>query len=325
MLRNLNRVSARGRILGTCKVGVLGADIPDDGGAGPSALYAPDLEPTHEYRFKLLTWPATGSLFLREDGSGTFIPAADGVETATGQWYDFNVPVGAPRTLTFESGEAITRINCTVGNANAAGATAEVIQTTRIICTVGNANAEGLNAGITSSSGTVISCGVGNANAEGAQASVYLGTVISCGVGNANAAGLTASIQNGAYMSFTPSAARTVSVHPGSQAFTAGSFWNMSDPTKPRGTKDPNSTIDVTFDWTAYLADVEDEIAPGGLEFVLGEGLEDVGFEFDGALCSIFLAAGTALTTSPILCRITTSSIPPRVEDRTVYLSIEDR
>src|SRR5213595_101925 len=48
----------------------------------------------------------------------------------------------------------------------------------------------------------------------------------------------------GGNVAFTPSVARTVKVLPGKRAFVAsGDFWNMDDPSKPRGLKDPNSTI----------------------------------------------------------------------------------
>ncbi len=110
-----------------------------------------------------------------------------------------------------------TTITCTVGNAAAAGVTANV--NTSIVCTVGNANAAGVTAnlniaipaavgnasaaGITatiSAGGNVtITCTVGNADAAGPSA--LISTTVQCSVGNAVAAGITALIQSGVVIS----------------------------------------------------------------------------------------------------------------------------
>lgn len=88
-----------------------------------------------------------------------------------------------------------TTINAGIGNAVAAGATANVSAGTTINASVGNAVAEGAQASITS--GTTLDCTVGNAVAAGAQATISAGTTINAGVGNAVAAGVQASITTG--------------------------------------------------------------------------------------------------------------------------------
>ena len=88
-----------------------------------------------------------------------------------------------------------TTINASVGNAAAAGAQANISAGTTINASVGNAVAEGAQASITS--GTTLDCTVGNAVAAGAQATISAGTTINAGVGNAVAAGVQASITTG--------------------------------------------------------------------------------------------------------------------------------
>jgi hypothetical protein len=142
---------------------------------------------------------------------------------------------------------------------------------------------------------------------------------------------VAANTGDGSTMSFTPSVARTITVNATGNAFSANStFWNLADPKKPRGWKDPDATVDITFDWGPYLADIADAIRAGGLEFIVDEGLVAVDFTFVGAKCTIFLSGGTfgngsTVTRAPVTCRITTSSTPPRIEDRTIYLDIEAR
>ncbi len=122
-------------------------------------------------------------------------------------------------------------------------------------------------------------------------------------------------------MSFTPSAARTVTVEPGVKPFSAGTLWTMSDPKKPRTTKDGDSLIDYSFNWAPWLLDVVDTIA--GHEFLLTEGLINEGSSVTDGKATVFVSAGNNGKRASITCRITTASTPPRVEDRTIFLDIE--
>lgn len=127
-------------------------------------------------------------------------------------------------------------------------------------------------------------------------------------------------------MSFTPSAARTVMVNATRRTFTAtGDFWSLTDPKKPIGLKDPDATTDFTFDWTEWLTDVQDQIAPNGAVFLVNEGLVEEASTVVGTKCTVFLSGGTISKTALLVCRITTVSVPPRTEDRTVALTIEAR
>lgn len=159
MLRNLNTSSSGRRICGTSHVGIPGDQIPSTGTNGVSAIYPSLNLPTDakkEYRLRLLTWPASGSLFMYEDGSLTFAPVADGTYTATGMLMENGVDLGSI-LMTWNSGVLGTIISCSIGNAIAAGLQALVQRITTINATVGNANAAGLTAIInTATSSTLI-------------------------------------------------------------------------------------------------------------------------------------------------------------------------
>lgn len=126
---------------------------------------------------------------------------------------------------------------------------------------------------------------------------------------------------NGEQMSFTPSVARTVTVNPGSKPFTAGELWNLSEPKKPRSPKDSDSTVDYSFNWAPWLADVSDTIASH--EILVTDGLVSEGSSSSGTLVTVFVSAGTPAKRASITCRIMTASTPPRSEDRTIFLDME--
>jgi hypothetical protein len=133
---------------------------------------------------------------------------------------------------------------------------------------------------------------------------------------------LAASSGGGGILSFSPSTARTLKVLAASLTFEGGAFWDMTNPKRPVGTKDPDSTIDVTFDWSDVLTDIQDTIAH--VDFILAGGLTGGDSHANGALATVFVAAGVSAEVS-ITCRITTNSVPPRIEDRTAYLKMVDQ
>lgn len=122
-------------------------------------------------------------------------------------------------------------------------------------------------------------------------------------------------------MSYTPSPSRTVSIKAGSPAFVVtGSLWTMTNAKKPRIDKDPDEITDYTFDWTLWLAEVVDTIA--SVAFIVDSPLINVGYEFVGNKATVFVAGGAIGKKYPVTCRITTNSVPARIEDRTIYLNI---
>lgn len=132
-------------------------------------------------------------------------------------------------------------------------------------------------------------------------------------------------ISNGGPMNFTPSAARTIKVKADGSAFSAPTpgYWNIQDPKKPYGLKDPDETIDISFDWSDWLGDAQDALLSAVFE--LGAGLQNVGFEANGNVATVFISGGVLPAKLPITCRIVTASVPARTADRTVFVLIEDR
>lgn len=124
---------------------------------------------------------------------------------------------------------------------------------------------------------------------------------------------------------FTRSLSRTINISevPG-QFDQDGKFWTLTGTRKPTGSIDPNATIDITFNWTALLADIKDTIADVQFDII---GLTNKGAYRDGAFATIFVGSAVNAPNNPpsITCRITTASVPPRVEDRTVYLIVEQQ
>lgn len=175
VLRNLAKLDASSRrIMGTPWRGYLGSQIPVG-----SFLYNDLSLPAdndNDYSLRLLTWPSSGSLFLYEDGSGYYIPAADGPYSATAKLVQNGADVGN-ETLTFNSGVAGV-ISTTPGNAVASGATATIVQSgaTSISTTPGNAVASGAHATVLNSGSVVITTSPGNAVASGAAAIVINGS-----------------------------------------------------------------------------------------------------------------------------------------------------
>lgn len=121
---------------------------------------------------------------------------------------------------------------------------------------------------------------------------------------------------------FIPSAARTISVQATSPVFTGGKYWNMSDPKKPRGAKDPDATIDITFDWSNWLDDIGSPTI-SDVTFTVN-GVNSTGTYSDGINATVFVSGGTNNTAATVACKIVTNTSPPRTDERTVYLDIGD-
>lgn len=119
---------------------------------------------------------------------------------------------------------------------------------------------------------------------------------------------------------FTRSQSRTIDIKAAPLTFSGGAYWSLANPRRPVGSIDPNATIDITFNWTEVLADIQDTIADVQFDII---GLTNKGAFRDGDFATIFVSNATG--TPSITCRITTASTPPRVEDRTVYLTVEQQ
>lgn len=272
-------------LIGDTGHGVLGSQIASSGTNGPGYVYN-DLslpaDANKEICGRITTWPSAGTLVAYEDTSFVFSGAPDGTYSFQYQLYIDGVATGSPATVSLQVG-AVAAIT-------SAAAWTEQPESVSAVGAIAGAR-----------------------------------TVSAAWVEGKDAIGLTATYQqpSGVGMSFTPSAARTVTVNATGPVFTVtGNYWNTSDPKKPRGSKDPNSTIDITFDWAPWLADMGDpEIASA--TFILA-GLTDAGNFALGTKTTVFVGGGIGQQAS-ITCRVVTASTPPRTDDRTVYLDIGDQ
>lgn len=103
-----------------------------------------------------------------------------------------------------------------------------------------------------------------------------------------------------------------------------GPFWNVANPAKPKGVKDPDSTIDISFDIVGWLADSQDTYASHTI--TLSGGLQLASTFHDNGVIGVFVRGGTPGTAgAKVTCRVKTASDPAREDDRTVYLKITPR
>jgi hypothetical protein len=86
---------------------------------------------------------------------------------------------------------------------------------------------------------------------------------------------------------------------------------------------DPNAILDITLDWSDYLADIGSP-AIAKADFTVA-GAQNVGAVGRGNLTSLFVSAVSGATTASIACRITTATTPQVIDDRTLYLKFEDK
>lgn len=122
---------------------------------------------------------------------------------------------------------------------------------------------------------------------------------------------------------FTPSKVRTIKIKAASGRFEGTEFWNMSNPKKPVGTLDIDSTVDITLDWSEVMLDTGDIIASCNF---LPEGMIASGAHTDSvkSLTTIFVRP-TAAARCKFTARVTTASTPSRVYDRTVEFIVEEQ
>lgn len=85
--------------------------------------------------------------------------------------------------------------------------------------------------------------------------------------------------------------------------------------------KDPNATLDYTFDWTAYLTPIADTIA--SVTWVLTSGITKVSQSNTTMTATAFISGGVVGSTETLTCRILTAG--GRTDDRSISLKIVDR
>lgn len=109
------------------------------------------------------------------------------------------------------------------------------------------------------------------------------------------------------------------------------SFWNVTNPAKPKGIKDPNAVLDFPISFAAWLADISDSYASHQVLTTDGETLStgvvgslvcESSAQAGGVITPV-LSGGTVGETESFTIRITTTG--GRTDDRTFYLKIVER
>lgn len=85
--------------------------------------------------------------------------------------------------------------------------------------------------------------------------------------------------------------------------------------------KDPNATLDYSFDWTAYLLPITDTIA--NVSFIASAGITVVSQSNTPTVATAFVSGGVMGATETLTCRIVTAG--GRTDDRTIDLKIVTR
>lgn len=117
-------------------LGILGSAIPTTGDNGGSPVLNDGISAGKEYRWALVTSPASGTITLYEDLTFEFSGAADGIHSATYRLWEDGVDQGTA-TITLQVGPSYTTIAVTL--ANIVGAVASVpVPRTSISATLAN-------------------------------------------------------------------------------------------------------------------------------------------------------------------------------------------
>ena len=96
-------------------LGILGADIPTTGDNGGSPVLNDGISAGKEYRWALVTPPASGTIALYEDLTFEFSGAADGIHSAVYRLWEDGVDQGTA-TITLQVGPSHTTISVTLAN-----------------------------------------------------------------------------------------------------------------------------------------------------------------------------------------------------------------
>lgn len=88
--------------------------------------------------------------------------------------------------------------------------------------------------------------------------------------------------------------------------------------------KDPDAVLDYKFDWSGWLASGETIVSK---EISASDGLSvsSSSITDDDTSVTVWLSGGTAGVWYDVTCRITTSSSPARIDDRTIQIECKQR
>lgn len=96
--------------------------------------------------------------------------------------------------------------------------------------------------------------------------------------------------------------------------------WYKVDVGKAEFVKDPDATLDYTFDWTEKLAEDEEIAEP---QIIVPDGMTLLYMEHTAKTVTAWLSGGVATSKPRVTCRITTNQ--GRVDDRSIWVKIAER
>jgi hypothetical protein len=102
------------------------------------------------------------------------------------------------------------------------------------------------------------------------------------------------------------------------------SFWNLTNPAKPKGIKDPDATISYPINISDWLAG--ESATYFSHEIIVTGGLVEVSSTHIDGVIDVVLSGGELYTTATFTLRITaTRGSVTIIDDRTFYLKIVER
>lgn len=101
-------------------------------------------------------------------------------------------------------------------------------------------------------------------------------------------------------------------------------FWNVTNPAKPKGIKDPDATISYPIDISDWLTG--EAATYSSHEIITTGGLVEVSSTHLGGIIDVILSGGDLGVTATFTLRITAArGSSTIVDDRTFYLKIVER
>jgi hypothetical protein len=90
--------------------------------------------------------------------------------------------------------------------------------------------------------------------------------------------------------------------------------------------KDPNADLNYSIDWTQWLTGSE-TIASStwAVDPKSGMTMHDAGLDVSNKIATVWLRGGAVGLSYPVTNSITTNSVPPRKDDRSIYVSVIQR
>lgn len=105
-------------------------------------------------------------------------------------------------------------------------------------------------------------------------------------------------------------------------------FWNVDNVDKPWGKWDPKAELDIPFKWTDWLAASASSYASHQVN--VEAPLEVITSSQAGGIVTVFVRVLVGQTVQLnrkyyVECEITTNDVPPRKDNRRVYLKMVER